>query len=333
MPLHEGLYAEAGQRGLTLTGYLETFDPSPENAQLDAFERQLAVAGLRINGDGADIIDRFFASKENAVLFPEYVSRSVQVGVQDFTKLPKILAGRVKIGDNTYKSLYMDDSVYGEGEKSLARTAEGAELPRVDIKTEEREILIQKYGRYLQVTYEAIRRKRANVVSTFLRAVGVQLQRDKFADAVNVLVNGDGNNNAASVINATTSGTLAFGDMAGFVLAFDPYELNVMLANSNTAAKLFNLNEVKEHVASNGLRMEGGGSKLFGAELVVDSAVPAGYLIGLDRRFALQEVYETPVTAESERLIRRQVEGTAISQVAGFARLIKGAVKILNIDW
>ena len=109
--LHEGLYGEARQRGLDLTNYLETLDPSPTASELDAFERQLALAGIRVNGEESDVIDRFFASQESSVLFPEFVSRAVRTGFEDFSKLKNILAARVKINDNTYKSLYMDDSV------------------------------------------------------------------------------------------------------------------------------------------------------------------------------------------------------------------------------
>jgi len=71
--------------------------------------------------------------------------------------------------------------------------------------------------------------------------------------------------------------------------------------------------------------------RLFGAELIVDPSVPDNLILGLDRRFALQEVYETGVLTESERLIRRQIEGTAISEVAGFAKVITSASKVLDI--
>lgn len=331
--LHENMYGEAAQRGLDLTGYLEALDPSSNEAKLDAFERQLALAGIRINGDDADIIDRFFASKDSSILFPEYISRSVKIGLDDFNKLKKILSSRVKIDDNTYKSIFMDDSVYGAGEKSLHVIGEGAELPIIEIKTAEHAVSIKKYGRYLQATYEAIRRKRANVVTMFLRAIGVQLQKDKFVDAVDVLVNGDGNSNAATIVNTASSGTLTFADMVNFVLAFDPYELNVLICSKATAATLLNITEVKEHIVQHDLEVPGGGLKVFGAELIVDESVPASTIIGLDRRFALQEVYETGVMTESERLIRRQIEGTAISEVAGFAKVITAASKVLDIVW
>ncbi len=331
IPLHEGMYAEAAQRGLDLTGYLESLDPSPRDAELDAFERQLALAGIRVSGDDADIIDRFFASQESAVLFPEFVSRSVQTGIEDFSKLRNILAARVKIDDNTYKSIYMDGSVYGTGEKSLAVVGEGASLPEIELKTAEHTVRIRKYGRYLQATYEAIRRKRANVVALFLRSIGVQIQRDKFVDAVDVLVNGDGNGNAAPEIDTAVAGTLSYGDLVGFALSFAPYRLDVMICNKATASSLLCIDEISEPAVSGGFQTNGDSVRLFGADLLVDESVASHRIIGLDRRFALQEVYETGVLTESERLIRRQIEGTAISEVAGFAKVIAGACKVLDI--
>ncbi|MBD3266458.1 phage major capsid protein [bacterium] len=331
--LHEGMYAEAGQRGLDLTGYLETLDPSPTDGELDAFERQLALAGIRVNGGEADLIDRFFASQESAVLFPEYVSRAVRVGIDEFGTLKRVLASRVKIDDNTYKSIYMGDEEYGDGEKSLALVAEGAALPKIEIKTAEHTVSIKKYGRYLQATYEAIRRKRANVVSLFLRAIGVQIQRDKFEDAVNILIDGDGNDNAAPTMNTATSGTLTYADLVNFALSFDPYKLNVLLCNKTTAATLLNVTEIKEPVVSEAFQVRGENIKLFGADLLVDNKVPHSKIIGLDHRFALQEIFETGVVTESERLIRRQIEGTAISEIAGFAKVITNACKVLNITW
>lgn len=331
VPLHEGMYAEAAQRGLDLTGYLESMDPSPQNAELDAFERQLALAGIRVNGDDADIVDRFFASQESAVLFPEFVSRSVQTGFEDFNKLRTILAARVKIDDNTYKSIYMDDSVYNQGDKSLAVVGEGASLPEIELKTAEHTVQIKKYGRYLQATYEAVRRKRANVVSIFLRSIGVQIQRDKFIDAIGVLIDGDGNGNAAQETNVASSGTLCYSDLVTFALSFAPYQMNVLICGKTVASQILNVEEISEPAVSGGFQTNGESVRLFGADLIVDESVPANHLIGLDRRFAIQEVYETGVLTESERLIRRQIEGTAISEVAGFAKAITCACKVLDV--
>ena len=333
IPIHPGIYAEVRQRSRDLSTYLEELDPSPADAALDAFERQLALAGIKVIGPDSSIIDRFFASQESAVLFPEFVARSVRIGKDDFPKLGKIIAKRTHIDDDTYKSIYMDDSVLSESDKQLAEVAEGAELPKIALETAEHSIQLKKHGRYLEATYEAIRRKRANIVSLFLRAVGVQIQRDKFTDAVDVIVNGDGNNNGAPVTNSATSGSLTYADLVGFKLSFDPYEMNVILVSQSMAETILALSEFKEPLVAGEFQRTGEMIKLFGAEMIVDDTVPTNRIVGLDRRFAIEEVYETDVLTESERLIRQQIEGTAISEVSGFAKLITSASKVLNTDW
>jgi hypothetical protein len=328
--LEEEMFSQARQRGLDLTGYLEELDPSRPESALDAFERQLALAGIRVSGSGSDIIDRFFSTKETSVLFPEYVSRSVRAGMQDFRKLDRIVASRTRIDSDTYKTVYMDDSVLDEEDLQLARAGEGAALPKIELKTAEHSIQIYKFGRYLETSYEAIRRRKAAVVSIFLKAIGVQLQKDKFAAAIDVIVSGDGNSNAATV-QSTAGATLAYSDLVTFSLAFDPYELNVMIANKSTAAAILNLTEFKDPGVAVNFQLKGEIPTPFGAQLLVDESVPADKIIGIDNRFALEEVYETSVLTESEKLIRQQLEGTAISEVAGFGKILNSATRVLNI--
>lgn len=330
--LSPDLYSRARSRGLDLSRYLEELDPSAPGAALDAFERQLALAGIRVAGPAADTIDRFFSSAESAVLFPEYVSRAVRAGMSDFAKLDKIVATRTRIDDDTYRTLYMDGSVRAEGELSLARVAEGAALPRIDLRTAEHTLTLSKYGRYLETSYEAIRRKKAPVVEVFLRSVGMQIQKDKFQEALGVLLSGDGNDNAAPVDETGGEEGLSYADLVGFALAFDPYELNVMIVNPQTAAMVLNLAEFKHPEIARGLQTRGDMPTPLGAQLVVDDSVPAERIIGLDRRFALEEVFETGVLIESDRLIRQQIEGTAISEVAGFGKLITAACRVLALD-
>lgn len=330
--LSADMHAASRAMGLSFSEYLESLDPSDPAATLDAFERQLALNGIRVQGDNADIIDRFFASSENAVLFPEYVARAVRTGMEQFRKLDEIVATRTRITDNTYKSLYMDDQVLTSADLQLAKVNEGAALPKIELKTAEHTILIHKYGRYLEATYEAIRRKKASVVQIFLRAIGVQIQKDKFEAAIDVLINGDGNNNAAPVQNTATDGTLVYDDLVEFSLSFAPYELNVLLAPKAVVKTLLLLSEFKDPAAFQ-FTATGDMVTPFGARLLVDETVPADTILGLDRRFALEEVYETGVMTETDRLIRQQIEGTAISEVAGFAKLLTAATRVLDIDW
>ena len=333
IPLSEDLLVQARSRGVSLSDLLEELDPSGGEGQLDAFERQLALAGIRVQGDQVDTIDRFFASTETAVLFPEFVSRSVRTGKTDFRALDRIIASRTRIDSDTYKTLYMDDSVLSDEDRRLARVGEGGELPKLEIKISEHSVKIRKFGRYLEVTYEALRRKTTSVVAVFLKAIGYQIQKDKFEEAVGAAIGGDGNDNAATVTNTAADGTLTYADLVEFALSFQPYELNVMVAPTAVVKTILTLDEFKDPQA--GMNFQGSGDLVtpFGAQLIPSDAVPADTILGLDRRFALEEVYETGLLVESDRLIRRQLEGTAISEVAGFAKVIRDASRVLDIDW
>ncbi|MBW7938263.1 MAG: phage major capsid protein [Candidatus Omnitrophica bacterium] len=333
IPLSEDLLIQARSRGVGLTEILEELDPSQGDSTLDAFERQLARAGLRIQGTHSDTIDRFFASTESAILFPEYVSRSVRIGMTDFRALNQILATRTRIDSDTYKTLFMDESAQTAADRRLARLAEGAELPCIEIKSSEHTVKIRKYGRYIEVSYEALRRKTIAVVSVFLKAIGYQIQKDKFEEALAVLVDGDGNSNPAAVSNTAADGTLAYADLVDFALSFHPYQMNVIIAPPAVVKTILTLDEFKD--PSTGMNFQATGDLVtpFGAQIIPNSAVAANTLIGLDRRYALEEVFETGLLVESDRLIRRQLEGTAISEVAGFARIIQPAARVLDIDW
>ena len=89
--LEKGMY----QNGKSLTEILEAMDPS-ENYQgtsmegLDAFSRQLKRFDIKVSGKGSDTIEKFFATSNSAALFPEYVSRAVNAGVEEANMLESL---------------------------------------------------------------------------------------------------------------------------------------------------------------------------------------------------------------------------------------------------
>ena len=79
LKLDKGMYGEAGH---SFTQVLEKCDPSEQYRgtpleHLDAFQRQLKRFDIKVKGAGSDVVAKFFATWESAVLFPEYVARAV----------------------------------------------------------------------------------------------------------------------------------------------------------------------------------------------------------------------------------------------------------------
>ena len=78
--LDKGMYSESGS---SFTKVLEKCDPSEQYKgtpleHLDAFQRQLKRFDIKVKGADSDVVSKFFATWESAVLFPEYVARGAR---------------------------------------------------------------------------------------------------------------------------------------------------------------------------------------------------------------------------------------------------------------
>ena len=334
--LDKGMYSETGK---SFEQVLESLDPN-ENYKgtpyegLDAFQRQLKRFGIKVKGAGSDAVEKFFSTSESAVLFPEYVSRSVKAGMEEGNILPSITASVTRFDGMDYRSIY---SAASEDEKSLRYVGEGALIPQTEIRAADHLVSLKKRGRMLVASYDAIRFQRLDLFSVMLRQIGNQIMRMHLEDAIDVIKNGDGNNNAAdslAVGDSTiggTSGTLTYTELLNFWNTFDPYTMNTMLVAPDVMMKILNCSEFKNPVA--GLNFQGSGEpgNPLGAKLIRCSAMTAGTAIGLDKGYALEMVSAGDVSVEYDRLIDRQLERAAITSISGFAKLYTGASKVLTV--
>ena len=334
--LEKGMYGESGR---TFTQVLEAMDPS-ENYRgtalegMDAFQRQLKRFDIHVKGGGSDMVEKFFHTTDSSVLFPEFVSRVVRQGMEEDNILPAITATTTNFVGMDYRSIA---SVTSEDDKTLKLVDEGGELPQTVMKTQENLVKLHKRGRMLVASYEAIRFQRLDLFSVTLRQIGTHIARMHVEDAIGVIMNGDGNNNAAEALTVGTSpisgsaGTLTYDALLDFWAQFDPYTMNTMLVGGDTMLKLLKLDELQNPLT--GLNFQGTGTLTtpLGATLLRTSAVPAGKLIGLDKHYALEMVSSGDVLVEYDKLIDRQLERAAITSISGFAKLYQDASKILTI--
>ncbi len=326
--LEKGLYATGN-----FTKALESLDPDDNYKGtslegLDAYQRQLKRFGIKVSGAGSDVVDKFFKTSDSAVLFPEYVSRAVKQGLEQADILPGIVASTTVFNGLDYRSI---TSMPTNEEKELKIVSEGAFIPETNIRTKENLVKLRKRGRSLVASYEAIRYQRLDLFTVTLRQIGAYIARTLLKDAIEVIENGDGNNNPADVVNCASSGTLAYADLVDFWNSFDPYELNTIIAEPAVMAKLLKMEEFRDAAA--GLNFHGSGKEItpLGAKLLKSSAVNTGTLIGIDKRAALEMVRTGDIMTEYDKLIDRQLERAVISCTAGFAKIFDGASKVLSV--
>lgn len=327
--LEKGMYTST--KGFTAC--LEELDPT-ENYRgtplenLDAFQRQLKRFDIKVSGRGSDTVDKFFQTSDSAALFPEYVSRAVRQGMEEADVLSGIVASRTVINGLDYRSI---TSVPSEEDKELKIVAEGASIPQTTIKTQENLVTLHKRGRMLVSSYEAIRFQHLDLFTVTLRQIGLYIARCQLGDAINVLINGDGNNNAASVISAATPGTLTYSDLVAFWNGFSPYELSTMIASPDMTQKLLNLPEFRDAAAGLNFHATGNMITPLGSSLIKSSDVAADTIIGLDKTCALEMVEAGSIITEYDKLIDRQLERAAITCTAGFSKIFPDATKVLSV--
>ena len=334
--LEKGMY---GRSGHSFSQTLEELDPSEHYRGtplegMDAFQRQLKRFDIKVKGSGSDMVEKFFHTSESSVLFPEFVSRVVRQGMEEENILADITATVTRFDGMDYRSIA---SVPNEEDKRLMRVEEGAEIPQTMIRTQENLVRLHKRGRMLVAPYEAIRFQRLDLFSVTLRQIGAYIGRMHLEDAIKVLRDGDGNDNAATAFKvgtepiSGTAGTLDYGALLDFWSQFDPYTMNTVLVSNDVMLSMLKLPEFQNPLT--GLNFQGTGSLTspLGAKLLRTSAMPAGTLIGLDKNYALEQICGSEVTVEYDKLIDRQLERAAITSISGFAKLFTDASKVLEI--
>ena len=326
LKLDKGLY----NSGRGFSAELESVDPS-ENYKgtalegLDAFERQLKRFDIKIHGAGSDSIEKFFKTTDSAALFPEFVARAVQKGMEEADLLKDIVATKTNINGMDYRTI---SSVPTAAEKELKVTAEGAAIPETVVHTQEHLVKLQKRGRMLVASYEALRFQRLDLFTVTLKQIGAYIARTQLKDAVGVLENGDGNTNAAPVVSLGGK-AMDYAALVDFWNGFDPYELNTMIAAPDMAAAILKMPEFHDAAAGLAFHATGKAVTPFGATLLKSAAVPTKKLIGLDKTCALEMVTAGGVMTEYDKLIDKQLERAAITQISGFAKIYTDAAKVL----
>ncbi len=328
--LEKGMYGT----GRTFTQTLEAIDPSENYAGtalegLDAYERQLKRFDIKPSGSDSSVIGKFFQTSDAAVLFPEYVSRAVRYGMDEASFLPDIVATTTNIDSMDYRVM---DLQMTSDNATMNVISEGETLANADFKVSDRTIRLKKRGRMITTSYDVLRFQRLDIVSIALKRIGAYLAQSLMADAVDVLLNGDGGNNQAES-KLLASASYTYSDLIDFWSEFSPYELNTILASPAVTSSLLKMDEFRDAAA--GLNFHGTGKLItpFGANLIKTGFISdSSMMIGLDKNCALEMVKVGDIETDYGKLVDRQLEQISITAITGFARILPGCVQTLSSE-
>jgi hypothetical protein len=322
------LYLEAEARGLSLSELLECeeYDPSSAGCPLDAFERQLALAGVRLGGKVPTTVEQFY--QQAPALLPEFMVREIKKGQAMRPELARLVANSTTVASNKYTPFFIDtanDAVF-----SLRPIGEGAEIPQLVVTEQKHSVKVTDYGLALKTSYKALRYRTTSQFRVLLWYIGFRIQTDKIGMLVDCIVSGDGNNNAAEIVNSGTSGSLVYGDLINLWSSFAPFELNTLVCHVNQMKTILNMSEFKDPLAGYRFQKTGELFNPLGATLVRSDAVPSDLVIGLDSRFAVEEVITQPLMIEYDKVIEQRFEEAVITESVTYAKVIKEASVVLD---
>ena len=170
--LEKSLYSVSGK---TFTQALAELDPdenysSTELSGLDAFERQLKRFDIKVSGENCDMVEKFFMNTQSAVLFPEFVRRTIKQGLDEVSILPDITAARSCTDGIDFRGM----SISSSGEDTAEQ---GAAISSTTVQLASKATAVKKFARKLSVTYEAIRKQRIEALAAVLRGLGAAVSR------------------------------------------------------------------------------------------------------------------------------------------------------------
>lgn len=311
--LEKGLYNLSGR---SFTAALEELDPSAAYAgtpleRLDAFERQLKRFNIRVNGQECDMVEKFFSSTETAVLFPEFVTRCIRRGFDD-TIISSICAAKTVSESSQYLGCTLNDTA------AYTTTSQADALPESAVREASEALTLEKFGRLISASYEAVRKQRLDVFGVMLRSIGVKLAGSVVSRAIEVL-----EEDAESV----TTETLTYADLARLYGKFNSFDMTTVIASPATASAIAAMDQLMETRADNSGRI----ILPFGSELIKTSAADDDTIIGLDKDFALEFITSSDLVMETDNLIDRQLDQITVSITCGFRKITPDAVKVLTI--
>ncbi|MCR5815676.1 MAG: hypothetical protein K6F91_02200 [Ruminococcus sp.] len=309
-----------GITGKSFTKALTELDPDENYVGtplegLDAFERQLKRFDIKVSGADCDLVEKFFATTESSVLFPEYVSRQIKQGLDENSILPEIAAAVSYIDSIDFRAFSISES-------GTDTVAEGGTLASTTMTLANTSTRLSKYARRLICTYESLRKQRIEAFGVALRTVGAHLSRSCNALATNVL--------ETNITPTTIAGnSITYADLATFWASMTDANMDIMLCSPSVMANILALTEMKGTVAD--LMKSGRAVTPFGVTLIkCPSLTSSGDIIGIDSTMAAEVVFDNGVIVDVDKILTSQHKEVACSVHIGIAKVYDKAIKVLK---
>ncbi len=328
--LEKGLYTT----GKSFTQALESIDPS-ENYKgtslegLDAYQRQLKRFDIKVGGKNSDSIEKFFRTTDSAALFPEYISRAVHQGFAENDIVSRIVATTTEIDSLDYRSLAVDIT---KKETNMTPVFEGTHIPETRVSVKSNLVKLEKIGRMITASYEAIKHQRLDLFTIALKQIGSAIASTQAYRAIDSFFEGDGTDGETQIIPVEDPESFSYNDLLSLWSSFKGFNLSTIIMGTGTLTRVLKMDEFRDSAAGLNFHATGNLVTPFGAEIICFPDLGDEKIIGLDKTSALERVQAGGIVTEFDKLIDRQLERASVTVTSGFAKIYNDAAKIIIFE-
>lgn len=350
--------AMARTKEITLTTYLNEKhqDKLQYTNGLDAFDAALVSAGIIVKGNEvygiqASRMEVFFTTDQNKTLFPEFVVRTLKQTINASPILSYLIGETMTITGDTMKQPVLDlgeNTATGKKNRDAlkkVRISETADIPVGEIKLGETAISIYKYGRGIKASYEVMRRTTIDMFRKQVELIGTYAAYDEVRMIIDVIVNGDGNNNPAqvykrSVLDANgTQGKISMTGLMKLMIKQFPISVDTLIVNEEGLIQLATL--LSDKNLMNGVQPyipftlpQGFFS---GLTIIYSPDVPKSNsneaIIGINKSLSIRKIIEQgSMIQEAEKYAVNQTQALYLTENAGFAKIYNDAMFVYELD-
>jgi hypothetical protein len=294
-----------------------------------------------MDGEKLVTIKDFYRNSAITALFPVYIESRIQQSLLASSLVPELIFSEETVDSTTATGLYMADT---EAVRSLRKIGEGTELPATDFTSANSTIALQKYGRLIRASYEAISSQRVDAFGNMLARIGRQVGLDETDRLLDIAIMGDGTTMGAAETDAVdtdvaVAGSIAFSDMLTwyYSVAHAGYFMDKAVLGRTDIRLIADLVEFSDpqyiqNQSSLRLPTPVAMQYFWWQGSVTDSHYLDRMVIGIDSSQAFQAYTYGGFISEAAKIIERQVNVSTFAYWRGFRKSDAGAVQVLDVN-
>lgn len=263
---------------------------------------------------------------------PEVFLDPINRGAVQGTFYPDLIAAEIPVPQPQAVVPMIDLS-----DAALADSNEAATIEEGSVTYTTKTVTIKKKAKAIKITDEAVRFSSLSLLSIFMQDFGREFGNTLNGMAVDTIVNGeqsDLSQNAPVIGVENTSNGITWFDLVRVAIQFGLIGQvgTQIIGNATSALNFLNLSEVKNKIFPGGslLPLTLRSPFTMPENLYVSTKVGAGKAVIQDPSSSIVQLTAQPLMVETDRIVMKQITGTAMSVYTGFSKLQRKASIVID---